>query len=314
MRLFNNKRGDVSHHVVLIIGELLLAAMMFLGLMSFTISIAEKTYFDQLFLARDTAFIMNVLNFIPGELSYTYKNDAFGINRFTFSFAGGIATVESNPENDASTKVLYPYGASPLDEEIESVDKHDAIYFYKDNKAIKASPEKQELKLLLGCPDAETLTIKNIAVDFESPSYAAMLNEFVVDSLSQYSMQEKIRHIAVNRDKIGLFIGIYPGDTDKVARAYIYYDSNKKKQSIKLACNVLNKLRQSLNSNELLAVSIVMADFSAADKDDPVNLLRNRDFPAFILKLGDAAAGANNNLLNEKAYQIISDAIMESVT
>ncbi len=105
------KRGEVSHELLYLIFEYLIAFAIIGALFKFVHSVAENTLYEKVYLSRDTALTLNSVYVFDGKLEYAYDPGEVDISKFSFDFRNSKAEIkEAGVNNDVS--VYYPYGAN----------------------------------------------------------------------------------------------------------------------------------------------------------------------------------------------------------
>jgi len=132
-----NKRGvAIEERLGFWIFYGVILAIILLGLFNYINNLADKTTFNQDYLARDVAFVLNTVYTSPGDIEVSYfvpeKKD------FVFIIGEGLVTVRK--KDDVLNKKSYPYHEdmyieSNLDEKLEIKDSV-AILFSKEGDTL----------------------------------------------------------------------------------------------------------------------------------------------------------------------------------
>jgi len=132
-----NKRGvAIEERLGFWIFYGVILAIILLGLFNYINNLADKTTFNQDYLARDVAFVLNTVYASPGDIEVSYfvpeKKD------FVFIIGEGLVTVRK--KDDVLNKKSYPYHEdmyieSNLDEKLEIKDSV-AILFSKEGDTL----------------------------------------------------------------------------------------------------------------------------------------------------------------------------------
>ena len=109
---FYNRRGTIIiRQNLLHLGMLALLVAIYFILQFYVKSVEKDTQFEQIFLSRDVALLMNSLYSGIGDVEYNYSNDKLDLKNFQFEFK------EVSTGNKPVVKVVkegitkeYPYG------------------------------------------------------------------------------------------------------------------------------------------------------------------------------------------------------------
>ena len=103
--LLNNKKG-ISDEMFFNIFEIVLAFIVILSLFNFVSGVVKQTIFEKNYLARDASALVNTIYAAPGDLEYTYYENAKG-NTFLFNFMQNKIEIYEPQETDSSSRVFY---------------------------------------------------------------------------------------------------------------------------------------------------------------------------------------------------------------
>lgn len=139
---FLSKRATFFLKKILIhLGMLGLAILVYFILQSYVKSIDEDTEFQKIFLARDISLLTNTLYAPPGKVDYTYSFDKLDLSKFKFEFKAFSAT-DNHPvvlvERDGLAK-NYPYGKPHNSNDQYLISGPKSIKFSKTDKKITIS-------------------------------------------------------------------------------------------------------------------------------------------------------------------------------
>ena len=81
----------------------------YLTMQAYIDSVSKDTLFEKVYLSKDSGLLMDTVYGSPGELTYEYKNDLVGLNRFKFSFKNQRASIDE-AESKSKLTAGQPYG------------------------------------------------------------------------------------------------------------------------------------------------------------------------------------------------------------
>lgn len=66
------KKGSIQHHVMMVIYQLIVIALILTGLLYFVTGAVEDTLLEKNYYARDISLLITTLNAAPGNVEYNY--------------------------------------------------------------------------------------------------------------------------------------------------------------------------------------------------------------------------------------------------
>ena len=134
--IFNDRKG-ISHEIFFNVFELVLAFIVVLALFTFVNDVAKQTIFEKNYLSRDLAILVNTVYAAPGDLEYTYNENA-GKSIFIFDFKPDKIEIYGQEEKESSVHVYYPFAENkniPFRYKTLNSDKERVkIEFFKTNE------------------------------------------------------------------------------------------------------------------------------------------------------------------------------------
>ncbi|MBI2655904.1 hypothetical protein HYX06_05790 [Candidatus Woesearchaeota archaeon] len=125
IRMFKGKKG-ISDEVFFNMFELVLAGIVIFSLYNFINDVSKQTIFEKNYLARDMALLINTLYTAPGDVSYTYN------------------------ENAAKSKFIYGFSPNKVEvyEKEEALQQNHPFYLFAENKDIALTYTSIETDLI----------------------------------------------------------------------------------------------------------------------------------------------------------------------
>ncbi|HLC61470.1 MAG TPA: hypothetical protein VJI52_00450 [Candidatus Nanoarchaeia archaeon] len=107
-RLFSFRKSQANevYHVLI---QAAIALAVYLTMQAYIDSVSKDTLFEKVYLSKDSGLLMDTVYGSPGELTYEYKNDLVGLNRFKFSFKNQRASIDE-AESKSKLTAEQPYG------------------------------------------------------------------------------------------------------------------------------------------------------------------------------------------------------------
>ena len=96
IKLFKGKKG-ISDEIFFNVFEIILAIIVIVSLLNFINDVSEQTIFEKDYLARDMALLINTLYTAPGDVSYTYNENA-PKSKFIYEFSPNKVEVYGKEE------------------------------------------------------------------------------------------------------------------------------------------------------------------------------------------------------------------------
>jgi len=110
VKFLKNKRG-VENEVLFIIIESVLIIVIFIALFQWVNSIAKDESFEKMALSRDIALMVNTVQYLPGDLEYTYLIKNIDMSKFNYIFEDNSIQIK-DPKKPLI--VSYPFSENNL--------------------------------------------------------------------------------------------------------------------------------------------------------------------------------------------------------
>ncbi len=107
-RLFLCRKSQTNevYHVLI---QVAIALAVYLTMQAYIDSVSKNTLFEKVYLSKDSGMLMDTIYGSPGEVTYEYKNDLVGLNRFKFNFKNQRASIDET-ESKSKLTAEQPYG------------------------------------------------------------------------------------------------------------------------------------------------------------------------------------------------------------
>lgn len=244
-------------NLMLIIFEILLVVIVVATLYARVSKFQEKNVIEQKFLSRDVALLLDIVPTLPGNLAYQYTSKT--LDKFSFDFSNGMLKVDDE-------KYYYAKDTTLSYDELRTIEKKPKIYFYKSGKRIGV---KEDLQLFnpfeLVCrPEKEPLG--KIIVDIVGKeqfleNIALFLRQRI--GAETVSSPEKIDEEVKKADTVVL---ISKAEHSAI-KIFVSQQSNKRKESERLACLIANELSSKLKES-ITGAAVVPIDLTLYDPND----------------------------------------------
>ena len=136
----NNKGNLITRQMLIHLGMIGLLVLIYFFLDAYVDSIRQDTQFEQLFLSRDIALLMNSLYSAPGNVEYTYSFENLDLSRYDFEFDSvhpdNMPTIIISREQ---IKKNYPYGSNQESKEHSKISNSNGIKFSKSDSKVKVT-------------------------------------------------------------------------------------------------------------------------------------------------------------------------------
>lgn len=112
----NNKGTLVTRQMLIHLGMIGLLVLIYFFLDAYVDSIRQDTQFEQLFLSRDIALLMNSLYSAPGNVEYTYSFENLDLSKYNFELKE-LSSSDDKPIVEVKgheLKKTYPYATNSL--------------------------------------------------------------------------------------------------------------------------------------------------------------------------------------------------------
>lgn len=346
-KMFNSKRGAVADLLIHPVFVIFVAFSVLLYLLWFAHGIGSAQTFEKKFLATDIALTIDsllaakdniILYYLPQGKDFTPKfNYSFDKNQVII-FEG--KTIEKNAgryyfTSDPSitmkkTSLMFkePFVLprfALLGNELLIDDSHD--------------PKNKLNMFLLECP-SKKLSFKKVTLD-PGHGYSADLRQgsigFSSDDRREYVLTRELAGMAKSLDTVevlsdltrdgdfalsindrksrarDVLISIHLGSyvtNDNFVKAYINYNSNKRDESLKLACELVNQISSTLIENNIKITGIAVIPIIPEQKSDEQWSILVEDKPAVLLEIGNIKIKDNFEIKGKKA---IASGIIEGI-
>lgn len=144
---FCNRKGDISNPAYFTLIQIILAAMVIGALLLYVISAVNNSLYEQIYVSKDNALLINALYAAPGDVSDIYTEDK--LKDFIIDYKGQTVSVTENTGNKkgilglvqkVKTKPLpstapYAQNANPM--YVEMIKGTEQIYFSKEKESLK---------------------------------------------------------------------------------------------------------------------------------------------------------------------------------
>ena len=134
-----NKKSQVSIRQMLI--HLAMAGLLvfvFILMLKYVKSIENDTEFQNIFLSKDIALLMNTLYSAPGNVEYTYSSGKFDLTKFSLEITDyGTDKKPTIRIGAGNIPKNYPYGKNYADQEKHAITGANTFKFSKADKKVK---------------------------------------------------------------------------------------------------------------------------------------------------------------------------------
>ena len=163
------KRGFELSLWVLI--ETLIAAVVIVIVFQFITGVRDDTLFEQRYMARDIALLMDSVSSVPGDVYYTYESR--GLSDYDYIFSGNTIRVTKPGEEIGGSYVFYYDNSHALD--MGAVESPNMLYFSRSGESLRVAEDIFErVDTEKACPDVETRIDGLIILDVENPEHAGI--------------------------------------------------------------------------------------------------------------------------------------------
>jgi len=131
--IWNSKESSIAiSKLLLFLFEAVLFASVYLFLLAQVSALKNDITYEELYISRDLAFLLDVLYAAPGTISYEYANDKPILRRFIYNFKQQV--VELNWEGARSS---YRYAEdTTIETKTDEIAYTDKLILEKDNKQL----------------------------------------------------------------------------------------------------------------------------------------------------------------------------------
>lgn len=345
--MFNSKKGEALDLLAHPAFVMLVAVAVLMYLLWFVHGLGSTYTFEKKFLATDIALSIDsllasrdnvVLYYLPQRTDFSPK--------FNYSFEKNVITVfeDSMLEKNAGR---YFFTSDPSVNFEETVLKFKEPFVLPrfallgNNLLIDdVHGNKKKLNIfLLSCP-SEKITGNAITLD-PAHGYTSDLRQgsvgFSFDNLKEYILTREIAGMARSLDTVNILgdltrdgdfalsvndrksrirdavvsihVGSYPA-LENFVKAYINYDSDKREESLRLACELVNSVSSALIENNVKITSIAVIPVIPEQKSDEQFSILIKDKPAVLLEVGNIQVKDTFGIKGKKA---IASGILEGI-
>lgn len=263
---------------------------------------------------------------IDAILSLPIDSNAFVV--FPFPFETDVV-IGDNKVKLSKGKLHSEYfytGDSEIKTQLNKFSKIKNLYLIRDGKSLTFSDKGVDIKNLYSCPDIN-LNLNTITIDpgkgYDSVNdkgdfgklingrYESLFNLDIASLIKAYgdvfvitktfgtNFEDSFLSIEDRKSKVkDALISIHAGNVENLIKAYV----NPDKDSVALACKLLNEFKKNLKIN----TAIIPVNFKLIPVDDYKQIL-NLDKPAVLLEIGSE----KDKLITKK--QIIAESIIDGV-
>jgi N-acetylmuramoyl-L-alanine amidase len=345
--MFKSKRGEVADLLMHPVFVIFVAFSVLLYLLWFAHGVGSAQTFEKKFLATDLALTIDsllaakdnvILYYLPQGKEFTPKfNYSFDKNQVIIfegkqieSNAGRYYFTSDPAISMKKTSLMFkePFVLprfALLGNELLIDDAHD--------------PKKRLNMYLLSCP-SKKLSFKKVTLD-PGHGYTADLRQgsigFSSGNRKEYILTREIAGMAQSLDTvevlseltrdgdfalsindrksrardvlISIHIGSY-NTNDNFIKAYINYNSNKRDESLKLACELINQISSNLIENNIKITGTAIIPIIPEKKSDEQLNILVEDKPAVLLELGNIR---RLNIFEHKNKIAIASGIIDGI-
>ncbi|MBD3361312.1 hypothetical protein GF358_00815 [Candidatus Woesearchaeota archaeon] len=322
--MFNSKRGEVQDLLMHPLFVIFVAVVVLLYLMWFINGIGEESTFEKKFLAADIALTIDsllasknnvVLYYLPQKSNYTpVFNYSIGDNKVIvfedylsevsagrYYYTGDPGIRLRNTFINFKEPFVLPRFAR-IGNELLIDDANNQKYSFNLYK-LTCSGENLKTKMITLDPGHGY----NVGLNKGSVGFAkGALKEFVltrelagmtkildtanvIEEITREGDFELPINDRVSRAK-GALISIHVGDyavNDNFIKAYVNYDSKYQKESLRLACELVNKISSELINNGIKITGTAVIPVIPEHHDDEQLNILVKDKPAVLLEIGN---------------------------
>jgi N-acetylmuramoyl-L-alanine amidase len=336
--MFNSKRGEVADLLMHPAFVIFMAFSVLLYLLWFAHGIGTEQTFEKKFLATDMALTIDSLLAAKDNviLYYLPQGEDFE-SKFNYSFDKNQVIVfeDKNIEKNAG-RYYFTSDPSITMKKTSLIFKEPFIlprFALLGNELFinDAHDPKQKLNMyLLECP-SKKLGFNKVTLD-PGHGYTAESRQgntgFSSEDRKEYILTREIAGITKRLDTVDILsdltrdgdfalsindrksrvkdavISIHIGSystRDNFIKAYINYDSNKRDESLKLACELVNQISSNLIENNIKITGIAVIPIIPEKKQDEQWNILVEDKPAVFLELGNIKIKDNFEVKSRKA-------------
>ncbi|MBW2978752.1 N-acetylmuramoyl-L-alanine amidase [Candidatus Woesearchaeota archaeon] len=344
--MFSSKKGeavDILMHPVFIT---FVALAVLLYLLWFVHGIGSESVFEKKFLAEDIALTIDSLLAARGNVVVYYqpqKQDY--VPEFNYYFKKNQVIVHEDEVPESSAGRFFFTSDPKIDFKEKRLKFSEPfilpVFAKLGNRLIvddAHNPEDNFNIFLLDCPDAK-FDYKKITLD-PAHGFNKDLNQgstgFTTDKLEEFILTREISSMANTLDYgfIGVLtresdiylpinsrknmiedslVSLHIGSslvTDNLVKAYINYDSEKREQSLKLACELVNEISSALIEKKIKITGIAVVPVIPEQKSDRQFSILVKDKPAVLLEIGNINVP---NTFSHENKRAIASAIIQGM-
>ncbi|MEK6808411.1 MAG: hypothetical protein AABY14_01865 [Nanoarchaeota archaeon] len=290
--------------------SLVLIVEVILGLMLFIFSVKSGVRFEQHFLARDIATLIDTITISPNNLIIDYPKDT---NNLAINIEKERVIVYKPPKY-TSVPETYPFSE---DKNIEYTytellpTEQNGIRprFMKQGDKINIIGEKYFLKSI-------EKPICRLPKDKDSLKSKGKLIDVIIEDRDELSILESQEFIS-KANKADVVVIITKGDdvdeTINPINAYIHLDSKNAEKSKYLSCLIINKILDNQKLNSLISEKN-LKEFTNQKilLTEKFNL--NLNGLVILLEIGNKKIPSSSNILNDEEFtDIVKDSINQAI-
>lgn len=221
--------------------DIVFITILILAVFPFLNDVQDSTYFEKRFFSKDIAILMNTIQGMPGDVSYTYQHEALDMSDYMFKFKENSVAVTEQQDIEGRNYLNYPFYDNKflMNDYAGKLQKPSSISFSKSMDVMRVSAKSSGFSVR-NCPKIEGSKISEegrfFIVHEDSKGAAETLNTLLDGS----GIYEKSA-VRSGLDVPVLFI-INAKKTDENMAELYYLNQNKK--SFALGCNIRNALSE----------------------------------------------------------------------
>ncbi len=236
--LVMGKGGEATEMSLWTIVEIILTIMLITALFLYVNNIRTGNYFKEKYLVRDIALMTDLIQSIPGDLSYSYDLEGVSADKFRYVFRDNAVSIGAD-ENRMSG---YPYYDNlMINNEYSSFDSPERISFVKKGANLYITDDAASSLMQRYCPKSDGKFSFDEGVLIIA--YADERAKKIADSIGAagYPVADAASVASAGHEKKGfavVLISTEDADEQSVAVRYLKQDTN----TVSFACNIYNNL------------------------------------------------------------------------
>jgi len=310
-RLVLNRKAEITNEIYNVLIQIIIIIMILVACMSYLNSVKKNTLFEKMYLSRDVALMMNTIYAAPENVKVEYFAANANLSDYTFESKDYYVIVNEKGKDIAHAK-YYKYATDlTFEEDFPLITNADLIMFLKNNNKVQVDEETPDTisdffcsPVIPGNNDPYVIIDPghgdNPLFDLGDPGYVTddiqestfttqiseVLNagfDYDVTRPSDYyiTMFERLSVLSRADVIISIHLGNY-SEQENAVKAFISAESEKKQESITLACHILNNFAK----NSQFDVAIIPVVVSELSNEDP-KLVLLADKVAVLLEIGN---------------------------